>query len=127
MMSVLEYAMDVNKSVEEILDLCEKLQIRVSTEEDLLDQDDITLLDNEIQLLEDYVVEETDSKSYDDDDFFEKVESLAADTKLVTEKHKKKRPTKKENKEENKEQFLKDKKEILNLIDKYLFIKYNNT
>ena len=42
MMSVLEYAQDVNRSVEEILSLCEKLQIKVNGEEDLLSQDDIT-------------------------------------------------------------------------------------
>ena len=38
MMSVLEYAQDVNRSVEEILSLCEKLQIKVNGEEDLLSQ-----------------------------------------------------------------------------------------
>ena len=48
MMTVLEYAEDVNKSVEEVLELCEKLSISKSAEEDLLDQDEITMLDSEI-------------------------------------------------------------------------------
>lgn len=46
MMSVLEYAQDVNKTVEEILEKCKELGIGVSTEDDLLDQDGITILDN---------------------------------------------------------------------------------
>ena len=48
MMSVLEYAQDVNKTVEEILNLCQKLQLDVNGEDDLLDQDAITILDSEI-------------------------------------------------------------------------------
>jgi len=83
MMSILEYAEDVNKTVSEIIDLCKKLDINVSNADEMLSEDDITLLDNEIQLLEDYVVEDADEEVEleDDDEFFEKVESLAADTK----------------------------------------------
>lgn len=46
MMSVLEYADDVNRTVAEILKKCEELEIKVSGEDDILSQDDITLLDN---------------------------------------------------------------------------------
>ena len=87
MMSVLEYAQDVNRSVEEILSLCEKLQIKVNGEEDLLSQDDITELDSSLQTLDDNSDIDTDN-NYDDDEFFEKVESLAANTKMVNEKQK---------------------------------------
>ena len=48
MMSVEEYAQDVNKSVEEILKKCKKLNINVNNAEDLLDEDAITILDNDI-------------------------------------------------------------------------------
>ena len=48
MMSVLEYAIDVNKPVSEILNLCKKLNIPVLDEEDELDEDAITELDNTI-------------------------------------------------------------------------------
>lgn len=48
MMSVLEYALDVNKTVEEILNYCKKLNIDVSREEDMLDDVAITELDSEI-------------------------------------------------------------------------------
>ena len=49
MMSVLEYADDVNKTVEEILKKCKELNIKVSGADDLLDDEAITLLDNEIE------------------------------------------------------------------------------
>ena len=40
-MSVYEYAMDVNLSVEVILGLCKKMSINVSVKEDMLDDDAI--------------------------------------------------------------------------------------
>lgn len=111
MMSVLEYAEDVNKTVEEIFKLCEKLDIKVSSEEDLLSDEEITILDNEIQDSEDYITEEIEDNDYDDE-LFEKVESLAANTKIVNEKQKTKIKNKKQPQAENKEEYLKDKKEI---------------
>ena len=48
MMNVSEYASDVDKEVKEILELCKKLDIKVSEEEDMLSDDDIIMLDNEI-------------------------------------------------------------------------------
>lgn len=111
MMSVLEYAQDVNKSVEEILSLCEKLQIKVNGEEDLLSQDDITELDSSLQTLDDNSDIDTDN-NYDDDEFFEKVESLAANTKMVNEKQKTKIKQKKQPQNNEQNTFLKDKKEL---------------
>ena len=46
MMSVLEYAQDVNKTVNEILNLCKRLNIPALSEDDYLDEDAITELDN---------------------------------------------------------------------------------
>ena len=51
-MSVLEYAEDVNKSVAEILKMCKRLEIDVSVEDDYLDEDAITILDNDIANME---------------------------------------------------------------------------
>ena len=48
MMSVKEYSEDVGLELKEILDLCKKLGIKVSNEDDMLDEDSIILLDNEI-------------------------------------------------------------------------------
>ena len=111
MMSVLEYAQDVNRSVEEILSLCEKLQIKVNGEEDLLSQDAITELDSSLQTLDDNSDIDTDN-NYDDDEFFEKVESLAANTKMVNEKQKTKIKQKKQPQNNEQNTFLKDKKEL---------------
>ncbi len=49
MMSILEYANDVNKSVSEILNLCKRLNIPVNSEDDELDEEAITELDYAIQ------------------------------------------------------------------------------
>ena len=49
MMSVLEYAEDVNRTVETILDKCKELNIDVHSEDDLLDEDAIVLLDNNLE------------------------------------------------------------------------------
>jgi len=87
MMSILEYALDVNKSSEEIMKLCDKLDIKYDTEESLLTEDDIILLDNDLQDSEDYVVdeekEETEVTEEDyEEDLDERVEELASASNL---------------------------------------------
>ena len=65
MMTVLEYAIDVNKTVEEILKKCKELNIDVTSESDLLDDTAITELDNTIdntEELEDLVEEIIEKK-----------------------------------------------------------------
>lgn len=48
MMNVSEYASDVGVTVKEIIELCNKLDIKVSKEDDMLSDDDIIILDNEL-------------------------------------------------------------------------------
>lgn len=48
MMNVSEYASDVGVTVKEILELCNKLDIKASKEDDMLSDDDIIILDNEL-------------------------------------------------------------------------------
>ena len=74
MMSVFEYAMDVEKTVEEILKKCKELQIDATNEEDMLDEDAITEIDNvlaqepaeedydEIDEIEDALIEKEKNK-----------------------------------------------------------------
>lgn len=50
MMSVLEYAEDVNKTVEEVIEKCKELSILISSESDMLDDEAITRLDSEFAL-----------------------------------------------------------------------------
>ncbi len=80
MMSVLEYALDVNKKVEEILEKCKELGIDARLEEDMLDEDAIVELDNALVLnpidedeaLEDRVEEIVESKKIDADNTIKK-------------------------------------------------------
>ena len=49
MMSVLEYAEDVNRTVESIISKCKELNIEVNSADDLLDEEAIILLDNSLE------------------------------------------------------------------------------
>ena len=62
MMSVLEYAEDVNKSVSDILKMCARLSIDAKTEDDYLDEEAITILDNDIA-----ASEENEDLEYEDE------------------------------------------------------------
>ena len=70
MMSVLEYAEDVSKTVKEVLDMCKRLEIDVTSEDDMLDEEAITILDNDIanedenqdDLYEDELIEKEKNK-----------------------------------------------------------------
>ena len=48
MMSVREYAEDVNLSINKIIELCKRLNINASNEDDMLDDDAIIMLDGEV-------------------------------------------------------------------------------
>ena len=65
MMSVLEYAQDVNKTVSEILNLCQKLNISVNSDEDMLDEEAIIQLDNSIDEIVE--AEELEDLEYEDE------------------------------------------------------------
>jgi len=108
MMSVLEYAQDVSLSVEEILKLCDSQGFPKNNEEDMLSDEEITILDGEVQNLEKLEEKEEVNEEYDDDEFFEKVESLA-DAHYKQEKQKTK--VKNKAKQEN-QKFKDDKKEM---------------
>ncbi|MGN1342915.1 MAG: translation initiation factor IF-2 [Bacilli bacterium] len=81
-MNVSEYASDVGLSVKEILDLCQKLEINVASEEDMLSDDDIIILDNEITSFEENTeesenteeIETSEDEEYSYDEEIEEVE-----------------------------------------------------
>jgi len=100
MMSVLEYAIDINKSVDEVLAMCEKLDINVNLEDDMLDNEMIIILDNEFARL-DSDSEEDNQNHYDQeedtiDSYYEELEE-EKDLHVEVIRHKKKDPKKKEN------------------------------
>ena len=108
MMSVSEYALDVDKSVNEILNLCKKLEISVSSKEDMLSDDDIIMLDNEIANMEEEIDNELETEQEEfEDSYEEELEEITSNEK--EKKVKKKNPIKKEN---NKNDFKEKRKEM---------------
>ena len=109
MMSILENAYDVNKSVEEIQKLCDKLGINYKDENTLLSEDDIVYLDgeveNSIEENNDYVVDEV---------LEERVEKIINDAKIDIDNttNKQKLRSKQERAESSKIKFQKERKEL---------------
>ena len=128
MMSVLEYASDVNKSVSAILELCKKLEISANNEEDMLDDDAIIMLDNEIANMEDSIeenfenVEDTEEvyEEENDDDLIEEDIVINDSDKKVNKKSvsnknnraNNKKSDKKKDVTTNKNDFMKKRKEM---------------
>ena len=107
MMSVLEYAQDVNKTVEEILEACKRLGIEASTEDDMLDDEAITLLDNDDEVGEEVLEEAIEDRVEEliDEEQLE-VDQTVKKEKLNTKKKKK------DSKQQKKENFKAKKKEM---------------
>ena len=101
MMTVLEYATDVNRSVEDILEKCRELEIEVKMADDELSEEDIINLDNnldDMDALEEEMAEES-----------EKIEMKVAKAKTA----KKLNKPKNESKESvDKQSFARKKKEM---------------
>ena len=117
MMSILEYAEDVNKSVEEIYKLCDRLGIGYKDENTDLTEDDIVLLDGEVASSLDE--EETDTseeamEQLEEEALEDHVEQIVIDSKINIDNssNKQKLKSKSERTENNKAKFQKDKKEL---------------
>ena len=88
MMSVLEYANDMNKEVEEILKMCGKLGITAQSADDMLNDDAIVELDNAFQNEEDdasgnNVAQQDEEiiKKMEEDDYYDEVVDTLIDKK----------------------------------------------
>ena len=117
MMTLEDYALDVGLTVEEIRALCDKIGIAYEDENSLLDDISITLLDNEMQDQEDYVV--SDSEEEIEKRLEEEVEDksleLAYDTNIDIENEEsftKVKPKKSQKQENPKKEFIKERKKI---------------
>ena len=73
-MTIKEYAIDVNKSIDEVIKHMERLSMDYSDLERILSDDEIILLDNSIQDEEDYVEESPDEELVKDIALDEKAE-----------------------------------------------------
>mgnify|MGYP005795851349 CR=1 FL=1 len=80
MMSVKEYALDVNKTVEEILNKCQELGLDVRMPDDMLDEEMIIELDNATFDIEEENFEEIDTEP------IKKVEPIKSKKKIDTSK-----------------------------------------
>lgn len=109
-MNVSEYASDVGKTVSEILKLCQRLNIEVSNDEDMLSDDDIIMLDNEIANSNEELEEAEEIEEIIEDFADSYEEELEEVTSPVhTQRKEKKVPNKKEN---NKNDFKEKRKEM---------------
>ena len=108
MMSVLEYASDVNRTVDYVLKKCKELGINVSNEEDFLEEEDIIILDNNL----------------DDDSIIDEAEEIAQaaasskniDTKTTKQKLKKKNDSNAKSKKDlafKKKEMYKNKEKLI--------------
>ena len=116
MMTIEDYALDVEKTIDEIKALCDKIGINYEDEKTPLDETDIILLDNELPDAEDYVtgdVEDLEEK-FLDEEVSDKAEMLAMNTKFDLDNETKfeKVKSKQVKKTENKKDFLKERKKI---------------
>ena len=122
MMTIEDYALDIGKSIEEIIALCDKMGISYKDKNSLLDDINITLLDNEIQDEEDYIEgdieldtdEEKEQKL--EEETVSKAEELAYGTKIDldnTTSFTKVKPNKQVKLEKvNQKNFLKERKKL---------------
>ena len=109
MMSVKEYSIDVNKSIEEILNLCKTLSINATNEDDMLDDDAIIMLDNEIANISEEETEDNDFDSEEfEDSYLEELDEIEERKENITKKKKKNNDVNKEDKED----FRKQRKEM---------------
>ena len=116
MMTVLEYANDVDRSIDEIFKICQKMNIKVSKEDDMLSDDDIIILDNELENTETTEEEIVALENFDEQDFEDSYEEELEEVKVVATVKKKKKNPKKENNKNNKSnknnEFKLQKKEM---------------
>ena len=122
MMSVKEYALEINKSVELILSKCRELEINITSENEVLSEEDIIMLDNVIGTLsngeekEELEIDEALESKFELEDRAESlVESIGIDLGITEKKQKLKKKTESVSnikKEELKEEFINKRKDI---------------
>ena len=116
MMSVKEYASDVNLEVATIMELCKKLKIQVQFSEDMLDDDAIIMLDNEIANLKEEPLEEDVEIS--EEDVVESSKDFSSKSNSLPKSQAKKKKQNKNNHQNKNNDFKKQRKEMYKHKDK---------
>ena len=120
MMSVSEYAIDVDRSVEEILNICKKLNILVNNEDDMLDDDSIILLDNELantNSMEEDIVEDEVEDDSELEDFEDSYEQELEEVKVSPKKPSFKKVDKKNDFQKQRKEMYKHKEKLISNLD----------
>ena len=109
-MTVKDYANESGFSIQEVLEQCKELDIKVNSGNDYLDEDGIIMLDNTMNLIS----TETEMDYNDADELDEAVENIMLDSKLQAEEDnntkKREKVKKKTINEKDKNEYLKNKK-----------------
>ena len=120
MMSVSEYAIDVDRSVEEILNICKRLNILVNNEDDMLDDDSIILLDNELantNSMEEDIVEDEVEDDSELEDFEDSYEQELEEVKVSPKKPSFKKVDKKNDFQKQRKEMYKHKEKLISNLD----------
>ena len=123
MMSVQEYASDVNRTVDYVLRKCKELGINVTSDEDLLEEDDIIILDNNLD--DDSIIDENEEIAQ------AAASSKNIDTKVTKQKLKKKVDNSKSSKKDlafKKKEMYKNKEKLISntVVDNNFVIYHEN-
>ena len=111
-MTIKEYAIDINRSVEDIIKHMESLAMDTTDKDRILSDDEIILLDNSFQDEEDYVEEAPDEEMIKDFSLDEKAEQIAYESNLTNENEVKVNKVKKPKKQERDNNFRQERKKI---------------
>lgn len=119
MMSVKEYASDVALSVSKIMELCNRLGIAVTMEDDMLDDEAIIMLDNEITTITPSTPNELEmNEELEEEQGLEDQLSFEEELNKTNTKNGKKKKNKSNKQNNKKNDFLKKRKEMYKHKDK---------
>jgi len=116
MMSVLEYAEDINRTVEEVIKKCEQINLFIASEDELLDEEAIIELDNL------FANDSGENVSSNREDEIEEIE-VVVDNQKVSNDHvivKQKLKKKQDNPKSNKKELANKKKEMYKSKEKLI-------
>lgn len=110
MMNVKDYSLEIGKSCEEIINKCKELGFDINSENDILDDEIIIILDNSFNTVEE--IKEVDEDLTDKYELEDRANELIETTGIKDESVKKQKLKKKDSHNSNKEEYQLQKKEI---------------
>ena len=105
-MSVKEYALEQGYTVQEVLDKCKELGLKITKAGDILDDDSIIVLDNSMNLIS----SDKDTTHDDEEVLDEVVEDILSETNLIKEQHTVRKQKLNKRKEQDKNEYSTKKK-----------------